>query len=104
MDRAKVIATTIFKIVQSALDMKRIVSAGPFIYYIVQEGCLDWYMLSQQHILTLLAQFILRAYVSMSRNRRAATVPLIVSAPKDIDTGFCIVVGIPPLCENSPKK
>lgn len=37
IDRAKGISTTIFKIVQSALDMKHIISAGPFVYYIVQE-------------------------------------------------------------------
>ncbi|XP_017780562.1 PREDICTED: cell division control protein 45 homolog [Nicrophorus vespilloides] len=104
IDRAKTITVKLFKTVQSALDMKHIVSAGPFVYYIVQEGCLDWYMYSQQHILSLLAQFILRAYVSMSKNRRAASLPLIVSAPHDIETGMCIVLGIPPLCENSPKN
>lgn len=28
---------TLFKTVQSALDMKQIIIAGPFIYYIIQE-------------------------------------------------------------------
>lgn len=95
--------------------------AGPFVYYIVQEvshilfthfnynffdfqGCLDWNTFSNLHILSLLAHFILQAYVAMSRNRKAATLPLIVSAPRNIENGTCIVLGIPPLCENSPKK
>lgn len=101
--------------------MKHIISTGPFVYYIIQEvwrlmfvffvgnnftfqGCLNWYMFSQQHVLALLAQFILRAYVAMSRNKKAPTMPLIISAPKDNESGMCIVMGIPPICENSPKK
>ncbi|GJQ85966.1 CDC45L [Trypoxylus dichotomus] len=104
IERAKTVATTLFRTVQSALDMKHIISAGPFIYYIVQEGCLDWYMFSHQHILSLLAQFILRAYAAMSRNRKAASLPLIVSSPSNIEMSMCIVMGIPPLCENSPKN
>lgn len=152
IERAKTITTTLFKTVQSALDMKHIISAGPFVYYIVQEvsiymyvsgfvyitikiwwrlwrskhgpniktfefdsfccrvslfylqGSLDWHMLSQHHILLLLAHFILRAYVSMSRNRKASSLPLIVSAPANLESGTCILMGIPPLCENSPRK
>ncbi|CAH1118663.1 unnamed protein product [Phaedon cochleariae] len=104
IERAKVIAKTLFKTVQSALDMKQIINAGPFVYYIIQEGCLDWYMFSHQHILSLLSHFLLRAYVAMSRNRKASTLPLIVSAPKNIETGTCILLGIPPLGENSPKN
>lgn len=104
IERAKIIAKTLFKTVQSALGMKQIITAGPFVYYIIQEGCLDWYMFSHLHILSLLAQFILKAYVSMSRNRKASTLPLILSAPKNIDTGTCILLGIPPVCENSPRN
>lgn len=61
-------------------------------------------MFSHLHMLSLLAQFVLKAYVAMSRNRKASTLPLIVSAPKNVETGTCIVLGIPPLCENSPKR
>ncbi|KAK9753843.1 Methyltransferase domain [Popillia japonica] len=104
IERAKTVMTTLFRTVQSALDMKHVISAGPFIYYVVQEGCLDWYMFSHQHILSLLAQFILRAYVAMSRNRKASSLPLIVSSPSNIELGMCIIMGIPPLCENSPKN
>lgn len=61
-------------------------------------------MFSHPHILSLLAHFVLKAYVAMSRKGKSSTLPLIVSAPKNIDGGTCIVLGIPPLCENSPKK
>ncbi|ENN71753.1 hypothetical protein YQE_11573, partial [Dendroctonus ponderosae] len=81
MERAKNIAKTLFKTVQSAVDMKQIITAGPFVYYIIRE-----------------------AYVSMSRNRKASTLPLIVSAPKDLERGTCLLLGIPPVCENSPRK
>lgn len=40
----------------------------------------------------------------MSRNRKAASLPLIVSSPSNIEAGMCVIMGIPPLCENSPKK
>ncbi|RZB40478.1 cell division control protein 45 -like [Asbolus verrucosus] len=104
IERAKIITKTMFKTVQGAIDMKQIITAGNFIYYIIQEGSLDWYMFSNQHILLLLAQFILRAYVSMSRNRKAPDLPLIISAPKNLELGTCIILGIPPLRQSSPKN
>lgn len=104
IEKAKGITISLFKTIQAALDMKKIISAGPFIYYIVQEGGLDWYLFAHQHILSLLAQFIIRAYVVMSRNRKASSLPLIVSAPKSVENGTCIILGVPPLCENSPKN
>jgi hypothetical protein len=40
----------------------------------------------------------------MSRNRKAPDLPLIISAPKSLELGTCIILGIPPLRQNSPKK
>lgn len=37
LERAKVVVKALFKTVQSALDMKQIINAGPFVYYIIQE-------------------------------------------------------------------
>lgn len=37
IERAKNVAKTLFKTVQNALDMKQIINAGPFVYYIIQE-------------------------------------------------------------------
>ncbi|KAJ8984144.1 hypothetical protein NQ317_017795 [Molorchus minor] len=39
----------------------------------------------------------------MSRNRRASALPLIVSAPKNIEVGSCILLGIP-LYVRTPLK
>lgn len=61
-------------------------------------------MFTNPHTLLLLAQFILRAYVSMSRNRKAPDLPLIISVPKDLELGTCTLLGIPPLRQSSPKK
>lgn len=35
--RAKNISKTMFKIVQAAIEMKQIITAGNFVYYIMQE-------------------------------------------------------------------
>lgn len=37
LERAKIIVKTVFKTVQNALGMKQIITAGPFVYYIIQE-------------------------------------------------------------------
>lgn len=104
IEKAKRMLTCIFKQVQAALDMHQVISAGPFVYLILQEGTLDAKMFSRPHCITLLAHFALRAYVASSRNRRAPSLPLIASAPHDLDRGTCLVVGIPPICEDSPKN
>lgn len=104
IEKAKDIAKCVFKTVQSALEMKSITFAGPYVYYIIKEGCLEWAIFSQPHILTLLAKFLLQAFVATSRNKKAANLPLIVSAPFSEDLDTCIILGIPPYCENSPKN
>lgn len=124
IEKAKALAVTTFKTVQSALDMRQVIMAGPFVYYIIPEvsgnflninrehfpthfffqSFLEWKMFTERHTLLLLAHFVLQAYVATSRRRKASTVPLIVSAPKNVDEGSCIIMGIPPLDEQSPKK
>ncbi|KAJ4426617.1 hypothetical protein ANN_26415 [Periplaneta americana] len=104
IEKAKRMLTCIFKQVQAALDMHQVISAGPFIYLVLQEGTLDAKMFSHPHCITLLAHFALRAYVASSRNRKAPSLPLIASAPHDLDKGTCLIVGIPPTCEDSPKN
>jgi hypothetical protein len=73
-------------------------------FLFLNQGTLDAKMFSRPHCITLLAHFALRAYVASSRNRKAPSLPLIASAPHDMDKGTCLVVGIPPTCEDSPKK
>lgn len=61
-------------------------------------------MFSKPHVLLLLSRFLQRAYVSMSRQRKAASLPLIVSAPADLEKGTCILMGIPPLNAEKPSQ
>lgn len=37
IERAKIVVKTLFKTVKSALDMKQIITAGPFVYYIIKD-------------------------------------------------------------------
>lgn len=102
IEKAKQMLISIFKMVQSALDMQLVVSAGPFLYHIIQEGSLNSRLFSHPHILISLAQFILQAYVMV--RSKATNLPLIVSAPLNVEEGTCLVVGIPPVAEDSPKN
>ncbi|KDR16293.1 cell division control protein 45 homolog [Zootermopsis nevadensis] len=104
IEKAKRMLMCIFKQVQAALDMHQVISAGPFVYLVLQEGTLDAKMFSRPHCITLLAHFALKAHVASSRNRKASSLPLIASAPHDLDKGTCLIVGIPPTCEDSPKN
>ncbi|KAK3927335.1 Cell division control protein 45-like protein [Frankliniella fusca] len=102
IERAKLMLTSIFKMVQGALDMQMVVSAGPFLYFVIQEGGLNARHFSHPHTLVLLAQFILQAHVMVKK--KAINLPLIASAPLDVEDGTCLVVGIPPVVEDSPKN
>ncbi|KAJ9591492.1 hypothetical protein L9F63_001978, partial [Diploptera punctata] len=104
IEKAKKMLTCIFKHVQAALDMNQVISAGPFLHLILHEGTLDVRLFSHPHCITLLAHFVLRAYVASSRNRKAPSLPLIASAPLDFDGGTCIIVGVPPTSEDSPRN
>lgn len=68
------------------------------------KGCLDWFMFSKPHILLLLARFLQKSYVSVSRNRKASSLPLIVSAPLNLEKGTCVLLGIPPLNAEKPNQ
>lgn len=40
----------------------------------------------------------------MLRKKKATSLPMIASAPLDPEEGMCLVVGIPPVVEDSPKN
>ena len=60
-------------------------------------------MFCHPHTLVLLAHFILRAYTS-TRKSRDISKPLLVSAPQCSDPPKCIIVGVPPVLEDSPRN
>lgn len=72
-------------------------------YYFIYQGALNARQFSHPHTLTLLAQFVLQAYV-MVRKKKAANLPLIASAPLSVEDGSCIIVAVPPVGEGSPKN
>ncbi|XP_050530295.1 cell division control protein 45 homolog [Daktulosphaira vitifoliae] len=104
IEKAKWILTNMFRHVQAALDMKQVISAGPFYYLIVQEGTLHSYHYSNPHCLIMLASFALRAQVASTRKAKATRLPLIASASLDPEQETCLVIGIPPITETMPRS
>ncbi|XP_043253620.1 cell division control protein 45 homolog [Colletes gigas] len=104
VEKAKIMLSSIFKTAQSILQMKHIRSAGSFLYIIIPDGSADNYIFMHPHPLVMLAQFILKAYVDSSKNRRAPEWPLVVSSICNPDNGTCLMVGIPPACEDQPRS
>ncbi|KAE8747250.1 hypothetical protein FOCC_FOCC006042 [Frankliniella occidentalis] len=102
IEKAKLMLTSIFKMVQGALDMQMVVSGGPFLYFVIQEGALNARHFSHPHTLILLAQFLLQAHVMVKK--KSLNLPLIASAPLNVEDGTCLVVGIPPVIEDSPRN
>lgn len=94
ISKAKQMLSVVFKQVQSCLDMHQVKSAGPFLYYILQEENLFF---SCPYGITMLAKFVLRAYVAVSKNRRAMHLPLILSSVLDSERGLCLMVGVTPV-------
>ncbi|KAK7865622.1 hypothetical protein R5R35_009788 [Gryllus longicercus] len=104
IEKCKTILVSIFKQVQSLLEMRQVISAGPFLYLVLQEGTLDVQLYSSPLCLGLLAQFALEAYVGSSRSKKAASQPLIASAPLDPEKGTCLLLGIPPVADESSNN
>ncbi|XP_038133157.1 cell division control protein 45 homolog [Cyprinodon tularosa] len=90
--------------VASCLCTNLIMSQGPFLYCHLMEGTPDVKLFSKPLALTLLCKYLLKAFVAFTRNKRCKLLPLIMAAPKDVEKGTVIVVGIPPESETSDKK
>ncbi|EDW78297.1 uncharacterized protein Dwil_GK16247 [Drosophila willistoni] len=101
IDNAKLLHSSIFRQVQSSLESHQIHSTGSFFYYVLQE---EHAFFSYPYALALLAKFILHGHVATTRARQAPDLPLIASCPLDATQGMCLVVGIPPVREDSPKN
>lgn len=104
IDKAKVMLASIFKTAQGILEMKKVMNAGSFLYVIIPEGTLDSRLFAHPHTLVMLAQFVLKAYVETSKRKGAATSPLVASANFDFEDETCLLVGIPPICEDQPRR
>jgi cell division control protein 45 len=98
IEKAKLLLGAIFKQVKISLETSQIFSAGPFLYFILQDENI---LFSSPYGLSMLAKFILRGYVAVSRSRRTHELPLIASVPIDLERGICLMIGIPPLGDDT---
>ncbi|XP_040898437.1 cell division control protein 45 homolog [Toxotes jaculatrix] len=104
IDLAKKKLIAIQQTVASCICTNLILSQGPFLYCYLMEGTPDVKLFSKSMALTLLCKYLLKAFVHSTRNKRCKLLPLIMAAPKDVEKGTVIVVGIPPESETSDKK
>jgi cell division control protein 45 len=94
----------IVKQIQNIIDMKQVVSAGPFLYVTIQEGTPNCHYLCRPSTITHFAQFLLLAHVSCSLSRKAASLPLVLVTPLDSANGLSVVVGVPPVDNRNRKN
>jgi len=94
----------IVKQVQNILDTKQVVSAGPFLYSIIQDGTPNSQYFCRPSTITTLAQFLLQAHVSCSQSRKVTTLPLVLISPLDPVNGLSVVVGVPPVDDRHRKN
>ncbi|XP_019954674.1 cell division control protein 45 homolog [Paralichthys olivaceus] len=104
IDLAKKKLIALQQTVASCICTNLILSQGPFLYCYLMEGTPDVKLFSKPMALTLLCKYLLKAFVHSTRNKRCKLLPLVMAAPKDVEKGTVIVVGIPPESETSDKK
>ncbi|KAG7490967.1 cell division control protein 45-like [Solea senegalensis] len=104
IDLAKKKLMAVQQTVATCICTNLILSQGPFLYCYLMEGTPDVRLFSKPVALTLLCKYLLKAFVQSTRNKRCKLLPLIMAAPKDVEKGTVIVVGIPPESETSDKK
>ncbi|XP_042277501.1 cell division control protein 45 homolog [Thunnus maccoyii] len=104
IDLAKKKLIAVQQTVASCICTNLILSQGPFLYCYLMEGTPDVKLFSKPMALILLSKYLLKAFVHSTRNKRCKLLPLIMAAPKDVEKGTVIVVGIPPESETSDKK
>jgi len=90
--------------VRSFIDTHQIVCGGPFLYAYAQEGTPNSHLFSKPAALCRLARFTLAAYGVMTKNKKAKNLPFVLAVPYDIEKGTCLLVGVPPINEESPKN
>lgn len=90
--------------VRSLIDMHQVMCAGHFLYSHLREGIPDLNLFGKPAVLGALARFILNAYVVMSKNKKAAALPFVLATPLDSEKGTCLLVGVPPIADDSGKN
>ncbi|XP_077317777.1 cell division control protein 45 homolog [Lithobates pipiens] len=104
LELAKKLLRAIQQTVASCICTNLILSQGPFLYCYLMEGTPDVKMFSKSVSLCLLCKYLLKSFVSSTKNKRCKLLPLVLAAPLDVEKGTVIMVGIPPEVESSDKK
>lgn len=104
IDRAKSRLSLIMRQVQTFLDLRTIVCAGPFLYAVIQDGTPDSCAFGRPNCLALLAHATLRAHVVVTTSKKVQALPLVISAPLDTAKGTCLVLGVPPVTDHTRKN
>jgi len=104
IDRGRDLLTLVMKQVQNFLDLRLVVSAGPFLYTVIRDGTPDSRQFSRPNTLGLLAHFTQRAHVAVTSGKKVQSLPLVISAPLDEQKGTCLVLGVPPLVDRARKN
>ncbi|XP_018008865.1 cell division control protein 45 homolog [Hyalella azteca] len=95
----------VYRQMQTFLDMNQVISAGPFLYATVLQGSPLAAFMSGPHVLGALGRFTLGAHVSASRNKKARSLPLVLTTPDSSQPqDWCLVCGIPPLADTSHRN
>nr|NP_001027604.1 cdc45 protein [Ciona intestinalis]BAB00625.1 cdc45 [Ciona intestinalis] len=103
---AKVQLRAIKNNVGSFIDIGQVLSYGPFLYTNIKEGSPDCTLFAQPLFLVTFSHFLLHSYMrslGKSKRDRARNLPLVICSPSPQE-GSTMVVGIPPLSEESRKN
>lgn len=101
IDKAKKLLIMIYNDAQGIIDLNQVINAGPFLYFVYNEGSNSKTYASPLTLLTL-ARYVLHFYASSTKNKRTTLLPLIASA--SCSSEECIVLGIPPASELFPRN
>ena len=122
-----------FRHVQNALDMRQVISAGPFLYFVIQEVSILTFKLvfevdqfpksiyTSVYVFWISFQGTLNAkYYSnpdclwllanfalkayVASSRKTKTARLPLIASAPLEEGYCLLVGVPPVAETAPRR
>lgn len=93
--------------VSTFIDVGEVLSYGPFLFVNVNEGIPDYQYFGKPIFLNLFCHHLLHAYIKSlgkSKREKAMGLPLVICAPYDVEEGVSIVLGIPPISDDSRKN
>ncbi|XP_065891075.1 cell division control protein 45 homolog isoform X1 [Dysidea avara] len=102
LEIAKQQQTAIVSQARSFTEMKQFVCYGPFVFACVEQGTLHSELFSRPIALAKLARFFMET--SVITNKKARSLPFLLSAPLSSKDGTCILIALPPYADDSCKN